>query len=124
MRKEKRNINIRIFLLALFVSYFVGVTFFSHQHIVDGVVIVHSHFTKQPFSNPSDQLPDHEHNTQAIHLIASISSWITDLIEQPELPHDFWAKVPVLRFENPLDLPRIHWSDYDLRGPPAHFHLS
>lgn len=44
MRRENVNKLIHLFLLALFLSYYGSITFFSHYHVVNGVTIVHSHF--------------------------------------------------------------------------------
>lgn len=52
------------FLPVLFISYMVGITLFTHSHVVNGVTIVHSH----PFKIGSD----HSHTTvefQLIHLL-------------------------------------------------------
>ncbi|MDR3141864.1 MAG: hypothetical protein LBU37_09100 [Tannerellaceae bacterium] len=32
------------FLMLMFATYYVDVTFFQHSHIINGVTIVHSHF--------------------------------------------------------------------------------
>ena len=48
----------------LFISYMVGITLFTHSHVVNGVTIVHSH----PFKKGSE----HSHTTvefQLIHLL-------------------------------------------------------
>ena len=44
MCRENVNKLIHLFLLALFLSYYGSITFFSHYHVVNGVTIVHSHF--------------------------------------------------------------------------------
>jgi len=56
-------------LLALFVGYFVGITFFPHKHIVNGVTIVHSH----PFS-ANEQ---HSHGANMLQVLQQISQFLT-----------------------------------------------
>lgn len=45
-------------LPALFILYYGNISLFIHTHIVDGVIIVHSH----PFKNNPDGSP-HDHNS-------------------------------------------------------------
>lgn len=52
-------------LLALFVVYFVSTNFFGHKHLVNGVLIVHSH----PFS----QTEQHNHSCETINLLQQLS---------------------------------------------------
>ena len=120
MQKREKQIGIRIFFLALFLSYFAGITFFTHQHIVDGEVVVHSHFIKHPFAASSEQIPDHEHNVQTIHLIASISSWITKLTELTEIPRDFYIFISAKEFEYTYTLSSTYIDNLRLRGPPSY----
>ncbi len=62
------------FLLILFMGYFSSITFFSHTHIVDGVVIVHSH----PYKAKSGNVPfNHNHSKNGFILILFISNFIT-----------------------------------------------
>ena len=45
----------RYFLPILFVSYLVSFTFFAHVHVVNGVMVVHSHPFKDKHSHPTGQ---------------------------------------------------------------------
>lgn len=57
MGKERHNKFISVLLLALFLSYNVGITMFVHIHIIDGVAVTHSHpFTSSNHSHTSSQL--------------------------------------------------------------------
>jgi hypothetical protein len=58
-----------LLLLALFVGYFISISFFFHSHTVNGAVVVHSH----PFSS-SDH---HSHSTNVLSLIHHISHFLT-----------------------------------------------
>ncbi|MCC8034343.1 MAG: hypothetical protein LIO77_00195 [Rikenellaceae bacterium] len=55
-------------LLAIFCWYMGSVTLFPHVHIVDGVVICHSH----PYSGSSDN-PGHTHSVLQLETIAHLS---------------------------------------------------
>ena len=63
-----RNLS-GLLLLALFVGYFISISFFFHSHTIDGVVVVHSH----PFST-SDH---HSHSTNVLNFIQHISHFLT-----------------------------------------------
>lgn len=58
-----------VLLLTLFVGYFVGITFFPHKHVVNGVVIVHSH----PFSSNEH----HAHSTNVLNWLQQLSQILT-----------------------------------------------
>lgn len=66
MAKGKQLIG--IFLLILYIFFYVGANLQPHTHIVDGVTIVHSHFSKDtlPFANHKTT---HTHKTSEINLI-------------------------------------------------------
>ena len=74
---HRKNVNklIHLFLLALFLSYYGSITFFSHYHVVNGVTIVHSHFFCG--NSNSDGGADHTHTAKELTLIAHLSSFIT-----------------------------------------------
>lgn len=56
----------RLIPVLLFLSYYLGVTEFSHTHIVDGVKTTHSH----PFSSDNE----HQHSKEAFQLISHLSA--------------------------------------------------
>lgn len=62
-----------LFLLILFTGYFGSVTFFSHNHIVDGIQIVHSHPYK---SQSGDNQTGHNHTNNGFALIYFISAFV------------------------------------------------
>lgn len=70
---EKLRSIIRIFLPLLFITYLGGITLFTHSHVVNGVIIVHSH----PFKG------EHEHTEVQLETIFYLSSFI--LSSLPEL---------------------------------------
>ena len=55
-----------LFLLALFLTYQVSITMFTHVHIINGVMIVHSH--------PSAD-NDHTHTDGQLLTLAHVSEW-------------------------------------------------
>ncbi len=61
------------FFLILFTGYFGSVTFFSHNHIVDGIQIVHSHPYK---SQSGDSQKGHNHTGDGFALIYFMSSFV------------------------------------------------
>ena len=56
----------RLFLLLLFIAYWGGLTLFTHSHVVNGVIIVHSH----PFKG------QHEHTEVQLETIFFLSSFV------------------------------------------------
>lgn len=73
-----------LLLLTLFLTYQVSITMFTHVHIVNGVMIVHSH----PSSNK-----DHTHTGGQVITIASIGSYHT---VEPETGVAITVERPVL----------------------------
>lgn len=55
----------KCFLPVLFISYMVGITLFTHSHVVNGVTIVHSH--------PFKKAANHSHTTVEFLLIHHLS---------------------------------------------------
>ena len=63
-----------VFLVILFCGYLGSITLFPHNHIVDGITVVHSHpYKSLPGSNPVN----HSHSKNGFLLIQFISSFIT-----------------------------------------------
>ena len=56
--------GLAIALLSIFLLYWAGITFFTHSHVVNGVVIVHSH----PFNT------EHSHTATSLETIFFLSS--------------------------------------------------
>ena len=70
MKWKQKKYHIRqiisTFLLVLFVTYYVDISFFEHTHIINGVTIVHSHF----HNSAHEKTPTGGHTTTEITLIA------------------------------------------------------
>ncbi len=66
MKKGKRPIGVALLLLYIF--FFASANLRSHVHIVDGITIVHSHFSKDTFPFSSTKTT-HTHNSKEINLI-------------------------------------------------------
>lgn len=60
----------KIFLPLLFVSYVVGISLFTHTHVVNGVTIRHSH--------PFDPGSEHNHTSAELQLLHLLSDLETD----------------------------------------------
>lgn len=70
---ELRNI-MKCFLPLLFIAYLGGITLFTHSHVVNGVIIVHSH----PFKG------QHEHTEVQLETIFYLASFVSSSL--PLLP--------------------------------------
>jgi hypothetical protein len=68
----------RYFLLILFLGYYGSVTLFTHTHIINGAVIVHSH-PYNPFAKQSTS-SNHQHSTKALQNIKILSYFLTTII--------------------------------------------
>ncbi len=110
----------RIFLaqlmLGLFLVYFVGISLFSHSHVINGVTIVHSH----PFSKQNDQTADKSHSDNELIIIASLSDYLS-----PDLPASVIVSEPINTISK-LVVSRLveyygqlSWAIPGLRGPPT-----
>lgn len=114
MNRKRRSRSPRLAplgLLALFLAYQVSVTAFTHAHIVNGVMIVHSH--------PSSD-KHHTHTAGQVITIACLST-LQGLEAGPEATAE--AGRPVLRvLEYPADTFCAHASHVSvpsLRAPPS-----
>ena len=58
------------FLPVLFIIYTAGITLFTHSHVVNGVIIVHSH----PFKG------EHQHTELELETVFYLSSFISPVI--------------------------------------------
>ena len=63
--EKLRNI-LKWFLPLLFIAYLGGITLFTHSHVVNGVIIVHSH----PFKG------EHSHTEAQVETIFFLSSFV------------------------------------------------
>ena len=89
--KESITSILKFSLLVLFIGYYSNITLFYHAHIINGEVIIHSHFfksdadTKTPFKN-------HSHPLSAFNLIYQLNKMNSEEViaaipyPQPILP--------------------------------------
>ena len=75
---------LRPLLVALFVSYYIGGTAFTHTHFYHTYfyqtqLITHSH----PYWPNADGLPDHEHSKAALETIALLDHFIMEAYALP-----------------------------------------
>lgn len=65
MRKQLLTL-LKLLLPLIFVSYLCGIALFTHSHVVNGVIIVHSH----PFKDA------HSHTTKQFETIMYLSNYL------------------------------------------------
>lgn len=101
----------KFFLPLLFITYLGGITLFTHSHVVNGVIIVHSH----PFQG------EHEHTQVQLETIFYLSSFIASSV--PELLAVALAALILLHI---LRIPAVECIKYvkphsgiSLRAPPS-----
>lgn len=108
--RSKRNSIAGVLLLTLFALYWCGITLFTHSHVVNGVIVVHSH----PYS------VEHTHTQGQLETIFYLSLLQTsgDVQACMDLPH--WL-VPLLTivFVCLSTLPASPVSDVNSREPPS-----
>lgn len=121
MHQVKKHIGIRIFLLALFVSYYADITFFTHSHTINGVTVVHSHFSYGTSDPQSKHPQNHSHSAHVLTLIAHAISWTAILLQVPQVPTNQPLKTIHHFSENIRILIRINPETLYLRGPPTYF---
>ena len=100
-------------LLTLFLAYQIGITSFTHVHIVNGVMIVHSH--------PSSD-KNHKHTTGQVISIAHLSTVQT-------LEAELSIELEVLRLVlyileynvNTFRVKALHTRCVHLRAPPVFY---
>ena len=66
----------KCFLPLLFIAYLGGITLFTHSHVVNGVIIVHSH----PFKG------QHEHTEVQLETIFYLASFVSSSLPLLPLP--------------------------------------
>lgn len=81
---RNRYLKTPLLLLVLFLAYQAGVMMFSHTHYINGVMIVHSHPSKDT----------HTHTEGQIISIAQVASFITT---EPSLTILENVSLPILR---------------------------
>lgn len=118
MYKVKKHIGIRIFFLALFLSYFTDITFFTHSHIIHGVTIVHSHFSCTDNTSSKEHPAEHSHSENALTLISHFTVWTAVIPSIPELTAAYLTKIITFSREIPLSAEQTLPNRFYLRGPP------
>lgn len=108
--EKLRNI-LKWFLPLLFIAYLGGITLFTHSHVVNGVIIVHSH----PFKG------EHQHTETQVETIFFLSSFVTS-----SLPTVLFVAPAFLILLCVLAVPGVERIKYvkgrcgiSLRAPPA-----
>ncbi len=116
MYKVKRHIDIRLFLLVLFLGYFTDIHFFTHSHIINGVTIVHSHFTWP--SEKKDLPAGHTHSGKVLELMSQVSDETALIAPCPIIPEILpLCREYVLKADYFLLILPV-WTYFYRRGPP------
>lgn len=121
MAKNRHSIPLKeYFVILLFLWYYSGITMFYHAHLVDGVVVSHSH-PYWPESTPKgDPYKTHSHSKGEVAFIKYLNhllweSGASELIVSPPAVHELESRLAIF-VSNPvhtfLRLPL-------LRTPPA-----
>ena len=101
-------------LVALFVSYYVGGTAFTHTHYYQAHYITHSH----PYWPNADGLPGHEHSFAAFETIALLNHFTLEAFSMP-LFTAVWVLL-LLLFSVCLERPFRHLFRHAVsRAPPS-----
>lgn len=110
MKKHLIHI-LKLFLPLIFIAYLGGITLFTHSHVVNGVIIVHSH----PFKG------EHQHTEVELETIFFLSSFAASgSLFTPSSTTVFWALLCLLAVPavERIKLIRTGCGMY-LRAPPA-----
>lgn len=114
MQRSKKHIRfLSFFFLTIFLFYCGGITLFSHSHVVNGSVVVHSHLYKG----------NHAHTVKTFQTIFYLSV-IQSFGDPPSLPiPDVWFSlimiIPVPALCDTLQT--VMPGTLQLRAPPALF---
>lgn len=110
--KSKITPILRYFLPLLFTLYLGGITLFTHPHIVNGVVIVHSHV----FNG------EHDHTVVEFETIFFLSTFLADtsLFFAPLFTPLVWVLLGLLLLGYTFVAPHVALrGTIQLRAPPA-----
>lgn len=117
--KESITRFLKLSLLFIFIGYYSSTTLFYHAHIVNGEVVVHSHFYK-PDSDNKTPFKSHSHPLASYNLIYQLNKInseelsITSPYEQPIL----LSQLVVYRLSTPTVSLLTH-SAAPSRAPPT-----
>ncbi|OUO12871.1 hypothetical protein B5F91_14615 [Bacteroides sp. An322] len=113
MAKEKKHIRFfRFLFLLVFVVHLGSVTLFSHTHVINGVIIVHSHINTG----------EHTHSKQSLETIFFLSNIFTSGdFPSPFMPVLWLFLVRIILLPALSDIIVITRGTLSLRAPPALF---
>jgi len=106
---------ISIFFVALFISYYISISLFSHLHVINGATITHSHI----HTDKHHDTKNGGHTEHSITLIALISQLaildfschcVPNPLELPLHKHKF--------VETALWVASVYFQNLTLRAPP------
>ena len=98
------------FLPVLFISYMAGITLFTHSHVVNGVIVVHSH----PFK------AGHTHTDTQLETIFYLSLLQTSGETNTSVALPCWLiPLGLILFVCTMGVPYRPCADILTRGPPS-----
>jgi len=112
--KTKKTVS--FLLVALFVSYYAGLTLFSHTHVISGATIVHSHI----HANSHHDTKSGGHSEQEITLIAQISQFEYANFVCCDIPAPSQTPLHENKYiETTCRTTPVHLLNISLRAPPV-----
>jgi hypothetical protein len=104
------------FLLVIFTTYYVDITFFQHSHIMNGVTIVHSHFHGKAHTQSG------AHSVNELTLISTLSDFQSEQMAEVCIAISFLILLSTVGGAIPADDIRLRPSFHILlRAPPSFF---
>lgn len=99
-------------LVGLFICHYYGVTRYTHSHVINGAVVVHSHYYNET-GNAQSQLPTHQHTTHEVIFLSMFSNF------QIEIPTPYVVPpITIVSINNDL-----YESEYHIENPSLTFIL-
>ena len=102
--------TLALFMLTIFMAYYAVISFYAHVHVVNGVMIVHSH----PFSGHHEHAPE---QALVLHFMSTVETLEAEAVhvELPEL-----RLLRIVEAESrPLKINVSACEDIHLRAPPV-----
>lgn len=112
--KSNCNTILKYLLVALFMSYYVGGTAFTHTHYFPTYSITHSH----PFLPGADGLPHHTHNSATFSVIEELDDIMMEAAALSFALITAWVLLSVFIQQHKYITPVRLVHNISLRAPP------
>jgi len=117
--KESITSILKFSLLILFIGYYCNMTLFYHAHIINGEVIIHSHFYKSDSDNKTP-FKNHSHPLSAFNLIFQLNKMNSnEIIAAIPYRHPILSAHLILRYFVDPDIFITPTLSIPSRAPPA-----